>query len=402
MTPVDIWSRRLRHSRPSFQPEATLPTGGLEFSKRPQDATRKSTPGRLNRRRRDHRKRPRWPEPAREHSGPWLGAAADRKCAGDPRRARAARVGPEAGGRQQEAEEAARGGVSGRPQQMAPAPWHARPGVGRQGELRQGKAGGSRPPVPAKPLTPKSTRNPIGQIAAFAQKRSDFIAASDGLQFKHPPDLPFGENLFWHSSRSKDCDFMVRGWYDEIKLYDFKRPTFAAETGHFTQLIWRDTRRVGCATAPSEGPNGGLYLTCNYEPAGNFLGEFEANVPPPAERRPPVAPATTSPSTTTTTTTTTTTAPARVVPADLRNVSGPTGGQQTGTALASGSPKPPSGGSEQPTTKPKRKKKGKKKNKKEKNKKKKKNNKKKSSTATNTTTNITTTSTSTARPTTGG
>lgn len=67
-------------------------------------------------------------------------------------------------------------------------------------------------------------------------------------------------------------------WYDEVKLYSYKEAVFSHETGHFTQLVWRDTKRVGCARAFSSGPRGGIYLVCNYDPAGNWRGEYQQNV----------------------------------------------------------------------------------------------------------------------------
>jgi len=116
------------------------------------------------------------------------------------------------------------------------------------------------------------------QLEKFAQKRSQEMADKDGSNFGHPPGLKFGENLYWHSDKSTNCDYMVRGWYDEIELYNYNNPKFSKDVGHFTQLVWRDTKRVGCATAISTGPKGGVFLTCNYDPPGNVMGQFEQNV----------------------------------------------------------------------------------------------------------------------------
>lgn len=33
----------------------------------------------------------------------------------------------------------------------------------------------------------------------------------------------------------------------QIQFYNFNAPGFAENTGHFTQLIWRDTAKIGCA-----------------------------------------------------------------------------------------------------------------------------------------------------------
>ena len=73
---------------------------------------------------------------------------------------------------------------------------------------------------------------------------------------------------------------MVKSWYDEIEMYHYDRPKFSHETGHFTQVVWRSTTKLGCAMAKSHGPRGGVYLTCNYDPYGNLEGAFRENVLP--------------------------------------------------------------------------------------------------------------------------
>ncbi|HEY6534594.1 MAG TPA: CAP domain-containing protein [Candidatus Nitrosocosmicus sp.] len=53
--------------------------------------------------------------------------------------------------------------------------------------------------------------------------------------------------------------------------------------GHYTQMIWKTTTAVGCATATSSGPvsaaHGGgsgniVYLVCRYSPQGNIIGQM--------------------------------------------------------------------------------------------------------------------------------
>ena len=37
----------------------------------------------------------------------------------------------------------------------------------------------------------------------------------------------------------------VRCFYDEIKLYNYDSPGFSMGTGHFTQVVWKETSHVG-------------------------------------------------------------------------------------------------------------------------------------------------------------
>lgn len=86
----------------------------------------------------------------------------------------------------------------------------------------------------------------------------------------------------------------VETWYEELEDYQWEEPGFAGNTGHFSQLVWRDTEAVGMAvvSAPSAVSRGGntvgkatgrrRYVVANYYPAGNVYvpGEFERNVLP--------------------------------------------------------------------------------------------------------------------------
>src|SRR5688572_6832294 len=93
---------------------------------------------------------------------------------------------------------------------------------------------------------------------------------------------PYGENL---AAGTLPLSAAVQYWYDELAHYSYARPGFSKTTGHFTQLVWRSTTRLGCAYAVCNGKNGtpGRFLVCEYSPPGNVIGEsyFRNNVLPP-------------------------------------------------------------------------------------------------------------------------
>lgn len=63
----------------------------------------------------------------------------------------------------------------------------------------------------------------------------------------------------------------VAAWYNENRYYSYKNPGFSHTTGHFTQVVWKSSEKLGCAVAICNGKNGtyGKFLVCEYDPPGN-------------------------------------------------------------------------------------------------------------------------------------
>ena len=121
-------------------------------------------------------------------------------------------------------------------------------------------------------------------LAAEAKAYADILKANDnGLvhSTEEQRTLPNqGENLtFFFSTKLGEEDDLsttalaTKGWYNEIKDYNFDAPGFSSKTGHFTQVIWKSTCRLGCGVADE-------YLVCRYQNAGNInnQGFFKENV----------------------------------------------------------------------------------------------------------------------------
>jgi hypothetical protein len=52
-------------------------------------------------------------------------------------------------------------------------------------------------------------------------------------------------------SKNYPNEAATQAWYDEIKDYDWENPGFSMETGHFTQVVWKGTTKVGFGYAQS-------------------------------------------------------------------------------------------------------------------------------------------------------
>ncbi|XP_070551654.1 uncharacterized protein [Ptychodera flava] len=121
------------------------------------------------------------------------------------------------------------------------------------------------------------------------EKYGDYLARSnaDIGRLEHSDFEQFGENIAMQAllgiERTTGYGF-VKMFYDEIKFYDFKHPKFSYNTGHFTQLIWKDTKRIGCGSSLRYKKHWThFYIACEYYPPGNEDEEskFAFNVVPP-------------------------------------------------------------------------------------------------------------------------
>ena len=87
-------------------------------------------------------------------------------------------------------------------------------------------------------------------------------------------DSGYGENL----AAGYEPGSVTDGWSSEESDYDYNNPQYSPNTGHFTQIVWKSSRRLGVGFA--RGADGMLYTVAYYSPPGNVQGQFRANVSP--------------------------------------------------------------------------------------------------------------------------
>ena len=123
----------------------------------------------------------------------------------------------------------------------------------------------------------------VGPLAWDQRLARDAAIYADRLartsRFEHDPQngrqAKQGENL-WMGTRGaysyrEMIDLLVaeRRYYRPGKFPAVSRTGDWSHVGHYTQIVWPTSQRVGCATASNRSNE---YLVCRYLPAGNIVG----------------------------------------------------------------------------------------------------------------------------------
>ena len=113
------------------------------------------------------------------------------------------------------------------------------------------------------------------ELAEGAQAWADKLAKR-GCAFDHST-TKYGENLAAGTESAMGPERAVEIWYEEREHHKFGSKNATTRSGHFTQLVWRDSRKLGCGSSTC---NGQRIWVCNYDPPGNVQGEFADEMKP--------------------------------------------------------------------------------------------------------------------------
>ena len=107
-------------------------------------------------------------------------------------------------------------------------------------------------------------------LAAGAQAWAEHVATTG--RFVHDPGRgAVGENMAGFFSDVSEPCCGQSAWVTEKSLYH-GGPSFSA-VGHYTQMVWANSKQVGCGTAFSRGLDYSI-LVCRYDPPGNWPGQL--------------------------------------------------------------------------------------------------------------------------------
>lgn len=137
---------------------------------------------------------------------------------------------------------------------------------------------------------PVTWSNEIAATAAKIAKRCVFehVMGIDGGKY--------GQNIA-AGAQAGGISHVISDQFYNAEINDFgnqygdEHPSGFEQWGHFSQLVWKNTREVGCATVHCPGGVGNTgkhvppyFTVCNYKPPGNIAGAYPQNVLKPLGR----------------------------------------------------------------------------------------------------------------------
>ena len=114
-------------------------------------------------------------------------------------------------------------------------------------------------------------------LAKYAQDWANKMAA-DHCSLEHRPGAGpakrvYGENIYMSEDGSATVLQAAQDWFNEKKSYKHQplNNDNLASSGHYSQMVWRTTTKVGIGQAVCAG--GGVLIVANYDPPGNVYGQ---------------------------------------------------------------------------------------------------------------------------------
>lgn len=113
-------------------------------------------------------------------------------------------------------------------------------------------------------------------LARRAAQWAAYLAARQ-LVAHSETNMAEGENIWVGTAGAFSYELMLRDWADEARFFRAGRFPHISTTGnwedvgHYSQMIWRGSRHVGCAVATGDGWD---YLVCRYDVQANLFGQM--------------------------------------------------------------------------------------------------------------------------------
>ena len=128
-----------------------------------------------------------------------------------------------------------------------------------------------------------SAVNWSSKLADTAQAYANTLKDTKACNLIHSHANRLGENLFWASAKVYSSgkrkpqtitpQAVTDSWASEQHDYSYSSNSCSPGKvcGHYTQIIWQNTKEIGCAKALCDDQS--QVWVCNYYPAGNYIGQ---------------------------------------------------------------------------------------------------------------------------------
>ncbi len=103
------------------------------------------------------------------------------------------------------------------------------------------------------------------QLAPHNANRTTDYAALGGTDY-------VGENIYASSGSSATPTAAVNLWMSEASSYNYTTNNISA-AGHYTQVVWRASVRIGCAIVNCPNYQYPNTILCDYAPGGNITNQ---------------------------------------------------------------------------------------------------------------------------------
>ena len=121
-------------------------------------------------------------------------------------------------------------------------------------------------------------------LATSAQDWAEHIRETRSCRIDasaHSQRADIGENLAYYSpvryssgktrQQAISATRVVNDWGSEKRFYDYPSNSCSGVCGHYTQVVWQDTKQVGCGRAVCQDQS--QVWVCQYTPPGNYTGQ---------------------------------------------------------------------------------------------------------------------------------
>lgn len=121
-------------------------------------------------------------------------------------------------------------------------------------------------PLVWNPRLADEARQFAADLAARGQLHHSTAAGRSG----HGENLWMGTTGAWDPPGMVDMFLEERRYFRAAPFPDVSLTGNWTDVGHYSQIVWRQTREVGCAIKTANGMD---VLVCRYFPAGNVYGQ---------------------------------------------------------------------------------------------------------------------------------